>query len=80
MNQFDIQPVNRHSTGESASIRRPKVCQHATFCIDIESLIHRQEIAFFSYDDTHQFHLDDRSLRYYYPPTIGADLSKGEVA
>ncbi|KAL8898794.1 MAG: hypothetical protein Q9192_001893 [Flavoplaca navasiana] len=59
MNQFDIQPINRHSTGESASIRRPK------------------EIASFSYDDTHQFHLDDRSLRYYYPPTIGADLSKG---
>ncbi|KAL8658409.1 MAG: hypothetical protein Q9226_001015 [Calogaya cf. arnoldii] len=36
-----------------------------------------KEIAFFSYDDAHEFHLDDRSLRYYYPPTIGADLSKG---
>ncbi|KAL8841548.1 MAG: hypothetical protein Q9176_003169 [Flavoplaca citrina] len=59
MNYFDIQPVNRHSTGESASIRRPK------------------EIASFSYDDSHQFYLDDRSLRYYYPPTIGADLSQG---
>ena len=23
------------------------------------------------------YHLDDRSLRYYYPPTLGADLSKG---
>ena len=36
-----------------------------------------QEIAYFSYDDQHQFHLDERSLRYYYPPTLGADLSKG---
>lgn len=36
-----------------------------------------KEIAFFSYDENHQFHLDERSLRYYYPPTIGADLSKG---
>ncbi|KAI9881415.1 MAG: decapping endonuclease targeting mRNA [Pleopsidium flavum] len=36
-----------------------------------------KEIAYFSYDETHQFHLDDRSLRYYYPPRLGADLSKG---
>lgn len=36
-----------------------------------------QEIAYFSYDDQHQFYLDERSLRYYYPPTLGADLSKG---
>ncbi|KAL8710501.1 MAG: hypothetical protein Q9220_004933 [cf. Caloplaca sp. 1 TL-2023] len=36
-----------------------------------------KEIAFFSYDDAHDFHLDDQSLRYYYPPQIGADLSKG---
>ncbi|KAL8694532.1 MAG: hypothetical protein Q9218_000863 [Villophora microphyllina] len=36
-----------------------------------------KEIAFFSYDDAHQFHLDERSLRYYYPPRIGANLSKG---
>ena len=41
------------------------------------SLTARQEIACFSYDDAHQFHMDDRSLRYYYPPTIGADLSRG---
>ncbi|KAL8771337.1 MAG: hypothetical protein Q9209_003243 [Squamulea sp. 1 TL-2023] len=59
MNHFDIQPLNRFVTGESASIRRPK------------------EIASFSYDDAHVFHLDERSLRYYYPPRIGADLSKG---
>ncbi|KAI4235154.1 MAG: hypothetical protein L6R40_006553 [Gallowayella cf. fulva] len=59
MNHFNIQPLNRFVTGESASIRRPR------------------EIASFSYDDAHHFHLDDRSLRYYYPPRIGASLSKG---
>ncbi|PBP17596.1 RAI1-like protein [Diplocarpon rosae] len=36
-----------------------------------------KEIACFSYDDKHQFRLDDSSIRYYYPPTIGADLSRG---
>lgn len=36
-----------------------------------------QEIACFSYDEKHEFYLDERSLRYYYPPTIGANLSKG---
>ncbi|MCJ1256826.1 decapping endonuclease targeting mRNA [Lignoscripta atroalba] len=36
-----------------------------------------KEIAYFSYDDDHQYHLDDRSLRYYWPPRLGADLSKG---
>jgi len=36
-----------------------------------------REIACFSYDDQHQFLLDDSSVRYYYPPTLGADLSRG---
>ena len=36
-----------------------------------------KEIACFSYDDKHEFHLDERSLRYYYPPSIGTDLCKG---
>ncbi|KAL8808880.1 MAG: hypothetical protein Q9200_003924 [Gallowayella weberi] len=36
-----------------------------------------REIASFSYDNAHIFHLDERSLRYYYPARIGADLSKG---
>ncbi|KZF21301.1 rai1 protein [Xylona heveae TC161] len=36
-----------------------------------------KEIAHFSYDDDHVFRLDDSSLRYYYPPSMGADLSKG---
>ncbi|KAJ3556022.1 hypothetical protein NPX13_g10228 [Xylaria arbuscula] len=36
-----------------------------------------KEIACFSYDDKHKFHLDDSSLQWYYPPRLGADLSKG---
>ncbi|KAG0648582.1 Decapping nuclease RAI1 [Hyphodiscus hymeniophilus] len=36
-----------------------------------------REIACFSYDEKHQFLLDDSSIRYYYPPELGADLSKG---
>ena len=36
-----------------------------------------QEIACFSYDDEHEHHPDGRSLRYYFPPRIGADLSRG---
>lgn len=36
-----------------------------------------KEIAYFSYDDDHVFHLDERSLRFYYPPNLGANLSKG---
>ncbi|OJD15326.1 protein rai1 [Emergomyces pasteurianus Ep9510] len=37
----------------------------------------RFEIAYFSYDDQHNFHLDESSLRYYYPPRLPADLNKG---
>jgi RAT1-interacting protein len=36
-----------------------------------------QEFACFSYDENHEFHLDDSSLKYYYTPRLGADLSKG---
>ncbi|KAI9884121.1 MAG: decapping endonuclease targeting mRNA [Watsoniomyces obsoletus] len=36
-----------------------------------------QEIACFSYDDDHEYHPDDSSLRYYYPPRLGANLSDG---
>ncbi|KAI0119176.1 protein RAI1 [Daldinia grandis] len=42
-----------------------------------EAVKRPKEIAFFSYDDKHEFHLDDRSMQWYYPPTLGADLSKG---
>lgn len=40
-------------------------------------LIQRQEFVCFSYDEDHTLHLDDSSLKYYYTPQIGADLSKG---
>ncbi|KAF7591976.1 decapping endonuclease targeting mRNA [Aspergillus hancockii] len=36
-----------------------------------------KEIACFSYDDQHCFHLGDSSLRYYYPPRLPADLNRG---
>ncbi|KAL2760803.1 hypothetical protein ACRALDRAFT_2095428 [Sodiomyces alcalophilus JCM 7366] len=36
-----------------------------------------KEFACFSYDDNHEFHLGDSSMRWYYNPPIGADLSKG---
>jgi RAT1-interacting protein len=36
-----------------------------------------QEIGFFSYNDKHEYLQDDSSIRYYYPPIIGANLSKG---
>ncbi|KAI9859354.1 MAG: decapping endonuclease targeting mRNA [Trichoglossum hirsutum] len=36
-----------------------------------------KEISCFSYDNQHRFHLDESSLRYYYPARIGADLSGG---
>jgi RAT1-interacting protein len=37
----------------------------------------KKEFASFSYDENHQFHLGDRSLRWYYPPRLGLDLSEG---
>jgi RAT1-interacting protein len=36
-----------------------------------------QEITCFSYDDQHTYRWDDSSLRYYYPPTLPADLNRG---
>ena len=36
-----------------------------------------QEIASFSFDEHHQLRHDDSSLRWYWPPQLGADLSKG---
>ncbi|KAJ9651455.1 decapping endonuclease targeting mRNA [Neophaeococcomyces mojaviensis] len=36
-----------------------------------------REIAYFSYDEDHRYRQNDSSLRYYYPPNIPADLSKG---
>ncbi|KAI1328814.1 RAI1 like PD-XK nuclease-domain-containing protein [Xylariaceae sp. FL0255] len=36
-----------------------------------------KEITCFSYDDKHEFHHDDSSIHWYYPPKLGADLSQG---
>ncbi|OTA03593.1 hypothetical protein A9Z42_0040680 [Trichoderma parareesei] len=36
-----------------------------------------KEIACFSYDENHEYRPDDSSLKYYYPPQLGADLSRG---
>ncbi|CCE27676.1 uncharacterized protein CPUR_01150 [Claviceps purpurea 20.1] len=36
-----------------------------------------KEFACFSYDENHEFRLDDSSVKYYYTPRIGADLSRG---
>ncbi|KAL2146488.1 hypothetical protein VTI28DRAFT_3669 [Corynascus sepedonium] len=36
-----------------------------------------KEFACFSYDKDHKFRLDDSSLKWYYPPDIGVDLSRG---
>jgi RAT1-interacting protein len=36
-----------------------------------------QEFTCFSYDTDHQFRLDDSSIKYYYTPRLGADLSEG---
>lgn len=56
----------------------------ATFAIQLDRLgissstIQRpKEITYFSYDEKHQFRLDGSSIRYYYPPPLGVDLSKG---
>lgn len=36
-----------------------------------------REIAYFSFDDEHRYRQDDSSLRYYYAPSLPADLNKG---
>ncbi|KAI9741941.1 MAG: decapping endonuclease targeting mRNA [Cirrosporium novae-zelandiae] len=36
-----------------------------------------REIACFSYDAAHNFRLDDSSMRWYYPPRVPVDLSRG---
>ncbi|KAK3196154.1 decapping endonuclease targeting mRNA [Lecanicillium sp. MT-2017a] len=36
-----------------------------------------KEFACFSYDEKHGFHLGDSSMKWYYTPRLGADLSKG---
>ncbi|KAL7816434.1 RAI1 domain-containing protein [Trichoderma aethiopicum] len=36
-----------------------------------------KEIACFSYDENHEFRPDASSMKYYYPPELGVDLSRG---
>ena len=71
---FAIQPLSRFADSNGA-IRRPKVRRKS--CKLRKWLKILKEIACFSYDDDHGFHLDQRALRYYYPPRLGADLSRG---
>ena len=71
---FAIQPLSRF-VDSSGVIRRPKVCRKS--CKLWKWLKILKEIACFSYDDDHVFHLDQRALRYYYPPRLGVDLSRG---
>jgi RAT1-interacting protein len=81
---FDIRPINRFA-GANAAIRRPKVQglsrPQATFLVSLGASAAAnhfvKEIAYFSYDNQHQFHLDESSLRYYYPPRLPADLNRG---
>ncbi|KAH8200894.1 hypothetical protein TruAng_004980 [Truncatella angustata] len=47
------------------------------FSGDSQAVKRPKEIACFSYDDNHEFHLGDSSLRWYYPPELGTDLSGG---
>ncbi|KAI1867869.1 uncharacterized protein JN550_006676 [Neoarthrinium moseri] len=47
------------------------------FSGDSQAVKRPKEIACFSYDDKHEFHLGDSSLKWYYPPRLGADLSEG---
>ncbi|KAF3020958.1 decapping endonuclease targeting mRNA [Neopestalotiopsis sp. 37M] len=47
------------------------------FSGDSQAVKRPKEFACFSYDDKHEFHLGDSSLKYYYPPELGADLSAG---
>ncbi len=76
---FNIEPLARFS-GVSAGIRRPKVCLSDT---DRKLRLQRltcagtQEITCFSFDDQHRYRWDHSSLRYYYPPTLPADLNRG---
>jgi RAT1-interacting protein len=43
----------------------------------LTSHCHGQEFACFSYDKDHKLRLDDSSLKWYYPPDLGVNLSNG---
>lgn len=75
---FDIEPLARF--GGSAPVSDG---QRSVFLILIPmeiartTVYHAQEISCFSYDDQHKYRWDDSSLRYYYPPVLPVDLSRG---
>lgn len=71
--RFDVEPPSRFANVQAA-IRRPRVSD--AIHLGILSLI-SQEITYFSYDENHEFRHDASSLRYYYPPSLPCDLSKG---
>jgi RAT1-interacting protein len=73
---FEIEPLARFS-GVSAGIRRPKVYHYRAVILSRKLIRHIQEITCFSYDDEHRYRFDDSSLRYYYPPSLPADLNHG---
>lgn len=47
------------------------------FAGESEPVKRPKEFACFSYDKDHQFRPDDSSLKWYYPPPLGVDLSNG---
>ncbi|KAK0720843.1 rai-1 [Lasiosphaeris hirsuta] len=49
----------------------------ARFAGQSEPVKRPKEFACFSYDKDHQYHPGDSSLKWYYPPTLGTDLSNG---
>ncbi|KAI9677619.1 MAG: decapping endonuclease targeting mRNA [Caeruleum heppii] len=76
MTAFPIHPTSRFA-GSSAAIRRPGVPSFPYISSPLTELIAYQEITCFSYDGARTFHPDVSSLRYYYPPRLGADLCQG---
>ncbi|UKZ93925.1 decapping endonuclease targeting mRNA [Trichoderma asperellum] len=47
------------------------------FVGDSQPVKRPKEFACFSYDENHEYRPDDSSIKYYYPPQLGADLSLG---
>ncbi|KAK3326570.1 RAI1 like PD-XK nuclease-domain-containing protein [Apodospora peruviana] len=76
--------VNRGTTAHPIKERRDSPMTAALFPVhpdrfrgESDPVKRPKEFACFSYDQEHRFRLDDSSLKWYYPPTLGADLSKG---
>jgi len=82
--QFQIYPLSSFC-GASATIKRPQV--YAALCEILNTIVLRtdvsdprqytQEVTSFSFDEQHKLRHDDSSLRWYWPPKLGAALSRG---